>query len=63
MKKTFTIFIFLLVLQVSVFSLTIFDEYRNISIDDERYRVINLVEYLLKNPETKALFLVHAKEN
>lgn len=63
MKKTFTIFIFLLVLQVSVFSQTIFDEYRNISIDDERYRVINLVEYLLKNPETKALFLVHAKEN
>lgn len=47
----------------SVFAQTKFDEYENIKIDDERYRVVTLLDYLAKNPETRALFAVHAKED
>lgn len=63
MKKTFTIFIVLILFQVSVFTQTKFDEYKNIKNDNERFIVVKLLDYLIEHPETKALFLVYATEN
>ncbi len=62
MKKTFTIFIFLLVLQVSVFSQTKFDEYSFINTDEESGRIDGFLVEMQNNPQAKGLFLVYLGE-
>lgn len=63
MKKAFTVFIFLLVLQVSVFSQTKIDEYRIFNSDNDTARIDNFILNLIRKPEAKGLFVIYSGEN